>query len=95
MTNTVQEYHHFCFFVASDININQNYYQRQIIIVMKKYVHKLSTDGLNLSCVGTLSPQVSNYNFIAISGSWLELNLTKTDIKQYIAYIIYATAWKV
>ena len=36
---------------------------------MKKYVHKLLTDCLNLSRIGTLSPQILNDKCITISGS--------------------------
>ena len=39
-------------------------------ITIKKSVHKLSTDCLNLSCIGTLSPQVSNDKCVIISGSY-------------------------
>ena len=37
---------------------------------MKKRVHKLLTDCLNLSCISTLSAQVSNDKCITISGSY-------------------------
>ena len=53
---------------------------------MKKYVHKLLTDCLNLSCIGTLFPQVSNDMCITISDSYGQLILTKTDTKQCKAY---------
>ena len=71
LTNTVQGYT-----ISGSLSpvrlilIKTNIKDKKNTITMKKYVHKLLTDCLNLSYIGTLSPQVSNDKSITISGSY-------------------------
>ena len=44
---------------------------------MKKHVHELLTDCLNLSCISTLSPQVSNENVSPFQVHMVGINFNK------------------